>query len=121
MALEGFIPGAVHRGNALCSIKCPEASVSVLCRFGGLEVIEVEVQPGASLSEPMLWNGLSWHLVIEGEAGFEQAGQKWELLPRQSLYLDAGVPYAVSNPSPGKLKVLTLVFNSDSDSAEERR
>lgn len=119
MALEGFIPGAAQR--ALCSIKCPEASVTVLCRLGGLEVIEVEVQPGASVAEPMLWNGLSWHLVIEGEAGFEQAGRAWELLPRQSLYLQAGTPYAISNPSPGKLKVLTLVSSGDSDAAEERR
>ncbi len=117
MALGGFIPGAVNR--ALCTIKCPDASVSVLCRFGGLDVIEVEVLPGANLIEPMLWNGLSWHLVIEGEAGFVQSGHTWEVLPRQSLYLEAGTPYAICNPSPGKLKVLTLVFNGDSDSAEE--
>lgn len=117
MGLEGIIPGAVNR--ALCSITSTDASVSVLCRFGTLEVIEVEVQPGAEIMEPMLWNGLSWHLVIEGEAGFHQSGRTWELLPRQSLYLAPGTPYVISNPSPGRLKVLTLVFNGDSASAEE--
>lgn len=119
MALDESIPRAMRREFALCSIKCPEASVSVLCRFGGLEAIQLEVKPGATLTEPMLWCGFSWHLVMEGEAIFQQGSERWELLPRQSLYLDEAIPYSVSNSSPGRLKVLTLVFNGNSRAVEE--
>ncbi len=101
---------AEKRGGALRSIHQPDARVSVMYQEGDVEVIALEVEAGASLLEPALWVGRSWHLVVEGQAIFEQQGRRWELLPQESLLLGAAAPYTIRNLTPGRLKLLTLLL-----------
>lgn len=100
-----------QRGFALRSVQRPDARVSVLYQHGDLEVMAVEVEARASLTEPSLWVGSSWHLVVEGQAIFQQKNRRWELLPEESLCLKAPAPYTIVNSAPGRLRLLTLVFN----------
>lgn len=100
-----------QRGFALRSIQHPDAKVSVLYQHGDLEVLAVEMGAGASLAEPSLWGGSSWHLVVEGQAIFQQRDRAWELLPEESLRLRSSVPYTIVNPAPGRLRLFTLLFN----------
>lgn len=100
-----------QRGFALRSVQRPDARVSVLYQHRDLEVMAVEVEARASLTDPSLWAGSSWHLVVEGQAIFQQKGRRWELLPEESLGLKAPAPYTIVNPAPGRLRLLTLVFN----------
>lgn len=107
----GDLMGPVEkRGAALRSIHHPDARVSVIYQEGDLEVMALEVEAGASLLEPALWVGRSWHLVVEGQAIFEQRGRRWELLPQESLLLGAAAPYTIRNLTPGRLKLLTLLL-----------
>lgn len=113
MALGDLMGPVEKRGAALRSIHHPEARVSVLYQEGDLEVMAVEVESGASLVEPSLWVGQSWHLVIEGQAIFQQRDQRWELLPQESLLLRATAPYTIGNPTPERLRVFTLLFKHE--------
>lgn len=113
MAVGKLVGHAEKRGFALRSIQHPDARVSVLYQQGDLEVMAVEVEAGASLSEPSLWVGPSWHLVVEGQAIFQQKDRRWELLPEESLFLKDTLPYTIKNPTPGRVKLLTLLFKPD--------
>lgn len=101
-----------QRGFALRSIQRPDARVSVLYQHGDLEVVAVELGAGASLAEPSLWGGPSWHLVVEGQATFRQRARSWELLPDESLHLKDSTPYTIVNRAPGRLKLFTLLFKN---------
>ncbi len=110
-----------QRGFSLRSIQHPDARVSLLFQYGDMEVITVEMGSGASLVEPSLWGGDSWHLVVEGQAIFEQGDHRWELLPGESLCLKASAPYTIVNSAPGRVKLLTLLFSrSDRRKGGER-
>jgi len=78
-------------------------------RGGDLEVMVVEVAAERSLTDPMLQGQSSWHLVLEGQALFEVGGARWELLPDESLRLETATPYTIVNPSPTRLRVLSVV------------
>lgn len=102
-----------QQGFALRSIQHPNTRVSVLYRQGDLEVISVEVGAGASLAESSLWGGDSWHLVVEGQAIFQQRDRRWELLPEESLCLKDSAPYTITNPAPERLRLLVLLFKQE--------
>lgn len=96
------------RGNILRSVQHLGARMSVLCEREGLQVVMTEIEPGAALSEVSMWDW-SWHLVITGQAIFQQSEENWELLNGQSLYA-TDLPYTVVNPSPERTKILSLLF-----------
>lgn len=100
-----------RRGFSLKSVQRPDARVSLLYQRGDVEVMVVEVGAEATLAEPSLWGGPSWHLVVEGQAIFQQGDRRWELLPEESLSLRASAPYTIVNPAPGRAKLVSLVFN----------
>jgi hypothetical protein len=83
--------------------------MSILCEREGLQVLITEIEPGAALAEGSLWHCWSWHLVVAGQAIFEQSDDNWELLNGQSLYL-SDLPYTVVNPSPERTRILSLLF-----------
>ncbi len=83
--------------------------MSVLCEHEGLQVLITEIEPGAALAEVSLWHSWSWHLVVAGQAIFEQRDENWELLNGQSLYL-SDLPYTVVNPSPERTRIVSLLF-----------
>jgi hypothetical protein len=99
-----------QRGFALRSIQHRDASVRVLHQHGDVEVMAVEIGARASLVEPSLWMGSSWHLVVQGQVIFQQRNQMWELLPEECLFLKDAAPYTIGNPTPGRVKLITLVF-----------
>ena len=101
------MPG--HLGEMLMSVEHTGGRVSTHYRHGGLEVMVVEVRGGESLVDSMLWAGSSWHLVLDGQALFRSGERSWDLLPQESLHLDAAQPYAIVNPSPGRLRLLSII------------
>lgn len=97
---------------ALRSIQHPDAKVSVHYRYGDVEVMVVEIGARGSVMDSTLWGGASWHLVVEGQAVFQQDDKTWELLPEDSLSLPAAVPYTIVNPSRERLKLLTVITST---------
>ncbi|MBI4639123.1 MAG: hypothetical protein HY731_00405 [Candidatus Tectomicrobia bacterium] len=102
-----------ERGFTLRSIEHPDTRVSVLYEDEKLEVMAVEIEAGACVAELSLWGRSSWHLVVEGVAIFRQKGRRWELLSEESLYLKDAAPYTIVNPTSGRVKLLTLLFNQN--------
>ena len=101
--------GPGRLGEVLRSIEHPGGRVRVHYRGGDLEVMVVEVAAERSLTDPMLQGQSSWHLVLEGQALFDVGGARWELLPDESLSLETATPYTITNPSPTRLRVLSVV------------
>jgi mannose-6-phosphate isomerase-like protein (cupin superfamily) len=104
-----------ERRLSLMSIERPGARVSVHYRHADVEVMSVEIGGDSSLSECTLWGTSSWHMVVEGQAVFQQGERAWELLQNDSLRLDDGKPYTIVNPSHRRLKVLSVVASNGSD------
>lgn len=116
----GPLPGeglVAERGVTLRSIQHQDARLSVLHRHKDIEVMMVEIGARGSLQDPTLWGGPSWHLVVEGEAVFQQGGVGWELLPGQSLHLRETAPFTIANPSRERLRLLSLVAADREDPA----
>jgi len=110
-----------HIGQVLKSIEHPGGRVSLHLRHGNLEVMVVEVEGGRSLVESTLWGRSSWHLVLEGQATFHLGDRRWELLPEESLDLDGSAPYTIVNPSPERVKLLSIVAGGDPGDLEDPR
>ncbi len=81
-------------------------------RHGDLDVLVSEVAPVSSLSDAFLRGAVSWHLVVEGRALFEQGEVDWEILPAQSLLLSGTQPYRVVNPGEEQLRLLSVVVGA---------
>ena len=109
---EGIVTGQTV---ALRSIEHHGAKVSVQYRRDDLEVMTVEIDAHGALDEPMLRGRGSWHLVVEGEALFQQDGKGWELLPGQSMTLDGSSSLRIVNPSPERLRIISVVLTAGDD------
>ena len=70
----------------------------------------MEIGGGATLADPSLSAGSSWHLVVEGQPIIKQGHQSWELLPGHWICLDQPGPYEIVNPAPTRAKLVTLFF-----------
>jgi len=100
----------IQTGTALRSVQCQDAKISVLHQRENFEVLSIEIGPGASLAEPSLWSGCSWHLVVEGQPIVQRGYESWELLPGHWLCLDQPGPYKIVNPAPTRAKLVSLFF-----------
>ena len=100
-----------ERQFALRSIERPNATVRVLYQDASVLVALLEVSGRAPVSEPQLWGRPSWHFVLEGLAIVEQQAQHWALLREESLQLDDPFPFTIANRAPGRLRLLTLLFD----------
>jgi mannose-6-phosphate isomerase-like protein (cupin superfamily) len=102
----------------LKSIEHPGGRVSLHLRTGDLEVMVVEVEGGRSLVDPTLWGAEVFHLVLDGQAAFHLGDRHWELLPDESLRVDGPTSYTIVNPSPERVRILSIVSGgSAADSA----
>ena len=73
-AIEHTVP-VIRSGMALRSIQRLDAKISVLYQRENLEVLTMEIGGGATLAEPSLWAGCSWHLVVEGQPIIQRGHQ----------------------------------------------
>lgn len=113
--------GRIGRSDfALTSVDHAAARVRVLYERQGVQVVLVELAPGAALREPSLWGTPTWHLVLAGEAVVRQGRQRWELLPQESLSLPTCEPYLLSNRAPEAARVMTLRLGDAGEEAAER-
>jgi mannose-6-phosphate isomerase-like protein (cupin superfamily) len=103
----------------LKSIEYPGGKVTVHYRSGDMEVMVVEIGGGGSLVDSTLWGRSSWHLVLEGQALVRVGGKIWELLPEESLSVELAAPYSILNPSPDRLRLLSVVRAGDTCEREE--
>jgi hypothetical protein len=115
------LTGKGRIGNVLRSIQHPGGKVSVHYRCGDLEVMMVEVAGHNSLVDSTLWGRTSWHLVLDGQALFDVGTARWELTSEESLSLDTPTPYTIVNPSPARLRVLSVVTGGDGTERDEPR
>lgn len=81
----------------------------------------VEVAGHNSLVDSTLWGRTSWHLVLDGQALFDVGAARWELTSEESLSLDTPTPYTIVNPSPARLRVLSVVTGGDGTERGEPR
>ncbi|MBI4409294.1 MAG: hypothetical protein HY561_06270 [Gemmatimonadetes bacterium] len=121
MKKNSEVPGRVaQRGFALRSVEDAAAKLSVVHEQDGFQILVVELTPAASLAAPWLWAGSSWHLVMEGQAVFQQGARTWELLPAESLSLRNGASYVLRNPAPGRTKLLSVLFQEGMEPQHQR-
>lgn len=106
--------------GVLRSIQHPGGRVTAHYRNGDLEIMLVEVAGHNSLVDSTLWGQSSWHLVLDGQALFHVGTARWELLPDESLSLDTETPFTIVNPSPSRLRVLSVVMGADGAEKKER-
>jgi hypothetical protein len=109
----------VGERNALMSIEQPGARVSVHFRQSGIEVMVVDLEASTSLVQPTLSSASSWHLVLEGQAVFQQGDCRWELLREQSVHLPSHPPYTVTNPSRERIRLLSVVLAGEAEATPE--
>ncbi len=109
-----------RRDFALRSVDSAATRVRVLYEREGVQVVLVELAPGAALREPSLWGTPTWHLVLGGEAVVRQGRQRWELLPQESLSLPTCEPYLLSNRAPEPARLMTLRLGDTGEDAAER-
>jgi transcriptional regulator with XRE-family HTH domain len=65
-----------------------------------LEVMTATLGPGASTADiPMPHAGDECLLVLQGQASLEVGGSQYLLETEDSIYIDAGVPHRITNPS----------------------
>lgn len=65
-----------------------------------LEVMTATLGPGASTADvPLPHAGDECLLVLEGQASLEVGGSQYLLDAEDSIYIDAGVPHRITNPS----------------------
>lgn len=65
-----------------------------------LEVMAATLGPGASTADiPMPHAGDECLLVLQGQASLEVGGSQYLLETEDSIYIDAGVPHRITNPS----------------------
>jgi hypothetical protein len=94
------------------SIELPGARVSLLFRYGDLDVLVSEIDAGGSLPDASLGGGSSWHLVVEGRALFEQGEFGGDVFPIHWLRLAGTTPYRIVNPGQENLRLLSIVFGA---------
>ncbi len=119
----GHTAPVIGSGTALRSVQRQDAKISVLYQRENLEVLAIEIGGGATLAEPSLWAGCSWHLVVEGQPVIQRDDQSWELLPGHWLCLDQPGPYRIVNPAPTRAKLVSLFFareGADIQQGDER-
>lgn len=83
-----------------------------------LEIAICEVAGRSSLVDPGLFGRASWHLVLDGQAIFHVGSARWELLPDESLGLPAESSYTIVNPSPARLRVLSVLSETNGGGQE---
>jgi len=105
----------------LKSIEYPGGKVTVHYRSGDMEVMVVEIAGGGSLVDSTLWGRSSWHLVLEGQALVHVGAKCWELLPEETLSVEAARPYTIVNASHDRLRLLSVVTAGDAGEREESR
>jgi transcriptional regulator with XRE-family HTH domain len=65
-----------------------------------LEVMTATLGPGASTADvPLPHAGDECLLVLQGQASLEVGGSQYLLEAEDSIYIDAGVPHRITNPS----------------------
>jgi len=121
-AIEHTAP-VIRSGTALRSVQRLDAKISVLYQRENLEVLAIEIGGGATLAEPSLWAGCSWHLVVEGQPIIRRGYESWELLPGHWLCFDQPGAYRIVNPAPTRAKLVSLFFpreGTDIQKGDER-
>lgn len=94
------------------SVELAGAKVSLLFRYGDLDVLMSDIAVRSALADSSLGGGVSWHLVVEGRAVFEQGDVDWEVLPTHSLTLPGTEPYRIVNPGGEALRLLSVVIGA---------
>jgi len=107
--------------HILRSVQHPGGRVNMHYRSDQLEISVVEVAGHSSLVDPGLCARASWHLVLDGHAVFHIGHTRWELLPDESLTLPADSPYTIVNPSPSRLRILSVLSEPGPAGPEGRR
>ena len=117
MATSAFARSVLE--EPLRSIEVTGGKLRLLLRWGDVEVFMEDVGAYGSVSDASLWNGVSWHLVVEGRARFQQGRDRWEVLPYHSLGLTAPEPYRVVNPAAQPLRLLSIVLGASAPADAE--
>jgi len=112
MDQTAYIGSSGPSAEPIRSVELPGAKVSLLFRYGDLDVVVSEIDVHSAFSDASLICGFSWHLVVEGRALFEQGDLGWEVLPAHSLRLAGAQPYRIVNPGEEHLRLLSIVVGA---------
>jgi mannose-6-phosphate isomerase-like protein (cupin superfamily) len=108
---------AAKVGSVVRSVEQPGVRMLVHWCLGGLEVTLVEIAAGKSVSDASLYGRPSWHLVLDGQASFRVGDRSWDLLPEESFSLDHPGAFAITNPAPDRLRLLSIVARAGDPAA----
>ncbi len=83
--------------------------VSVLYERDSLEVLSTVMEPGSALNDREIGSSPAIHFVIDGSPVFVVANQSGDLIPGDSISLQAGESYRISNPASLRATILTIL------------
>ncbi len=94
------------------SVELPGLKMNLLFRHGDIDVLLSDIDAHASLPDGLHGGESSSHLVVEGQALFEQGDKGWEVLRAHSLRLPGSLAYRMVNTGTGPLRLLTIIVGS---------
>ena len=99
----------LRREESLRSRQYRGVFVSVLYERDSLEVLRIVMEPGSALIDREIGSFPGIHFVIEGSPVFVAANQSGDLIPGDSIALQAGESYRISNPASSRATLLTIL------------
>src|SRR5574340_1801787 len=113
-------PLVLRREDSLSSHMHRGVCVRVLYERAGFEVVRTEMEPGTVLDEGDIIERAGVHFVLDGGPVFHVARQAADLMPGDSIALQAGEPCTVSNPTSATSSILSFLFKKSDGAANDK-
>lgn len=102
----------LRREESLRSRQYRGVFVRVIYEWDSLEILRTEMEPGSALEDREIGIFPVIHFVIEGSPVFHVANQTNDLMPGDSIALEEGEEYRISNPTSSRSSFLSFVFKN---------
>lgn len=109
----------LRREESLRSRQYRGVIVSVLYERDSLEVLRIVMEPGSALIDREIGSFPTIHFVIEGSPVFVVANQSGDLIPGDSIALQAGESYRISNSASSRSTLLTMLDKGSEEGKSE--
>lgn len=99
------------KGHSLRSIQRGTTCIRVIYESDPIELLTIELGPKSSVDESYLWYNASFHMIVEGNLGFEVGDRYYELLRGEGISVFDNEPYRIHNLADTKAVIFCFLFN----------
>lgn len=100
----------VKREESLRSVQRMGTQIRLLYENERLELLATEIEPGNAVDSSELWDSSAVHLLVQGGLLFESSGHSVFLFPGDSIAVQEGETYRLSNPTFCRSALWSLLF-----------